>query len=162
MPVSALLGGLVALALAGAPRDHGCGVDGARYVMRGATQFTAIFRQVEGTPSAHDLILEIRSAETNRTYRFTINRGNGYGEATLSSLVGHSTRQVEIYTVDEAGRFTDYFGDIEGPAPQQLLIPKLGPALWYDADELSGAKTAGRIREQMPRAFFDRVACGPT
>jgi len=160
MAIAGLIAGLVALAAA-VDAPNNCGVDGARYVMRGAPQFTAVFRQVEGAPSAHDLILDVWSGDTGRTYSFTINRGNGYGEATLSPIGGTMPRQVELYTVDEEGIFVDYFGAVEGPAPRLLLAPKLGPALWYDADSLSGEQTAGRVREQMPRAFFDRVACGP-
>ena len=136
-----------------------CNVDGARYVLRGAPAFTATFRQVRAVRSAHELILDVHSKDSDRTISFTINRGNGYGEATLAPTKGDLAGSVEIYTLDELGEFTDYFGGRDDPAPKQLLIPKLGPALWYQVDALAGL--SNNEREQMPRAFFDRIACGP-
>ncbi|HRD28872.1 MAG TPA: hypothetical protein PLO65_11280 [Caulobacter sp.] len=157
--------GLLALALAsiaaacGPGAEAACNVDGARYALRGSPAFTASFRQVPGSRSAHDLIFDVRSAKTGRTFSFRINRGNGYGEATLSPTRGGMSGQVELYTLNDAAEFTDYFGEVEGPAPRQLLAPKLGPVLWYQADALTGASNSAR--ERMPRAFFDRVSCGP-
>ena len=143
----------------GSAANAACNVDGARYVLRGAPAFTATFRQVGAARSAHELILDVHSKDSGRTFSFTINRGNGYGEATLAPTKGDLAGSVEIYTLDEAGEFTDYFGGREDPAPKQLLMPKLGPALWHQVDALTGVGSSER--ERMPRAFFDRIACGP-
>lgn len=158
MRAFALLLILPVLAIGGAVQAA-CPVDGARYILRGSPEFSARFRRVAEARSAHALILDIHSATTGRTYSFTINRGNGYGEARLSPIKGDLAGSVEVYTLDEAGEFTDYFGGREDPAPKQLLIPKLGPALWYQVGALTGVDNGER--ERMPRAFFDRVACGP-
>lgn len=146
-------------AAGGAPAAADCAVDGARYSLRDRPDFTATFRREPGSASAHDLVFEVRSATTGRTFAFRINRGEGYGEATLSPVRGRLAGPVELYTLNDDARFVDYFGEPEGPAPAQLLAPKLGPALWYQADQLTGA--ANSERERMPRAFFDRVSCGP-
>lgn len=151
----------IALLFAAAGPTTSCPVDGARYELRDAPGFTASFREVPDAPSARRLVLDIRSRATGRLYSFRINRGNGYGEATLLPLGGRSARVLEIYTVNDGGRFTDFFGDSDAVAPRSILIPKLGPALWYEADALAGeTRSAATAREAMPRAFFDRVACG--
>lgn len=148
------------LLLAGCAADANaaCEVDGSKYAMRGNPSFTATFRKLSGERSARGLVLEIHSRETGRTFSFTINRGNGYGEATLLPKAGQFAGPVEIYTVDEAGAFSDYFGGGDASAPKQLLAPKLGSALWYDIEAVTGVENSPR--ERMPRAFFDRVACG--
>lgn len=151
--------GLMAASLGAVAQAAACEVSGARYVLRDNPTFTAAFKQVVGARSAHELILDVHSKDSGRTFSFTINRGNGYGEATLSPTKGDLAGSVEIYTLNEVGEFTDYFGALEGPAPKQLLMPKLGPALWYQINALTGAPEAER--ERMPRAFFDRIACGP-
>ncbi len=145
-------------AVPGAALAAVCGVDGAAYVLRGSPGFTATLRRQPGARSAHELIFEVRSAATGRTFSFTINRGAGYGEATLASMKGDIAGSVELYALDEAEVFIDYFGDAEGPAPKRLLAPKLGPALWYQAARLAG--DPGAEGERMPRAFFDRTSCG--
>ena len=160
MNANLLLIGLLALSACGTSAEAACSVDGARYALRGKAAFTATLRRVAGAPSAHELILDIHSKDSGRTFSFTVNRGNGYGDATLAPMKGELAGAIELYTLDESGQFTDYFGDREGGAPKQLLAPKLGPALWYQVDALTGVGNSER--ERMPRAFFDRVACGPT
>lgn len=159
MKAKFLLVASLALAACSTGAEAACSVDGARYILRGNPDFSAILRRVAGTPSAHELILDVHSKDSGRTFSFTVNRGNGYGDATLAPVRGDLSGSVELYTLDEAGEFTDYFGDREGLAPKQLLAPKLGPALWLQIDALTGVGNSKR--ERMPRAFFDRVACGP-
>ncbi|MBX3481766.1 MAG: hypothetical protein KF842_15350 [Caulobacter sp.] len=155
----AMILGLAAwLAACGTPGPRACPVDGARYVLREGKAYSARFRKVAGAPSAKRLVLDIRSDRTGRTYSFTINRGNGVGDATLAAVEGAMTVRAPIYTVTDDGKFVDYFGDAEGPAPRQLLLPTLGQALWYDIAALTNGATDQR--ERMPVAFFDRVACG--
>lgn len=154
-----LAASIVLSAMGGEPAAADCAVDGARYRLRDGADFTATFRREPGSRSAHHLVFEVRSATTGRTFAFRINRGEGYGEATLSPVRGQLAGQVELSALNDEARFVDYFGEPEGPAPAQLLAPKLGPALWYQVDQLTGAPNSER--ERMPRAFFDRVSCGP-
>jgi hypothetical protein len=139
--------------------EAACPVDGARYVLRDKPAFTAVFRRVGGARSAHELVLDVHSKDSGRTFSFTINRGNGYGDATLAPTKGDVAGSIELYTVEEDGKFTDYFGASEGPAPRHLLMPKLGPVLWYQINALTGVSELER--ERMPQGFFDRVTCGP-
>lgn len=136
-----------------------CGFDGAGYEMAGG-KFHLQMSVVPGTPSSRRVQLLVTSKDTRRTYGFYVNRGNGYGEATLNPINGASVEIIEIYTVADDETFDDFFGSLDARAPKRVFIPKLGPALWHQADALSGEKTAGQVREQMPRAFFDRVSCG--
>lgn len=159
MKAKLLLVAFLALTACGTAAEAACSVDGARYVLRGKPAFTAAFRHVPGAPSARELILDIHSKDSGRTFSFMVNRGNGYGEATLAPMKGALAGSIELYTLDDSGQFIDYFGDRDGGAPKQLLAPKLGPALWYQMDALTGVGNGER--ERMPRAFFDRVACGP-
>lgn len=158
--LSALVLGLLFAGLMTRP-GVACEINGAQYVLRGHPKFVASFRFDARAASVRNLVFDVHSRDTGRTYSFWINRGNGYGETTLIALKGNISGSIELYTLDEVGEFSDFFGSIEEVAPKNLLLPKLGPALWYDADELSGQDSGGRIAEQMPRAFFDRVACGP-
>jgi hypothetical protein len=43
------------------------------------------------------------------------------------------------------------------PAPAWLLVPDLGPALWYGPGDLTDQPVSER--ERMPRAFFRRSGC---
>ncbi|MBI1405496.1 MAG: hypothetical protein GC145_05165 [Caulobacter sp.] len=159
--IGRLFAGLLGAALlagCNGPASKACAIDGARYVLRDHA-YTASFREVSGALSAHRLIIDVHSAKAGRTYSFTINRGNGVGDATLSPVNGMMNATVPLYTVNDAGKFVDYFGDRTGPAPRRLLLPTLGQALWYDISELTNGATDQR--EPMPLAFFDRVACGP-
>lgn len=158
--VLAALVGFVVLAGCDGPASKACAIDGARYVLRADHGYTASFRKVPGALSAHQLVLDVGSAAGGRTYSFTINRGNGLGDATLSPVAGKMSIRAPLYTVNDDGKFVDYFGDTVGPAPRQLLLPTLGQALWYDISGLTNGAT--HQREQMPVAFFDRVSCGAT
>jgi hypothetical protein len=162
MPVTARLIAIIFVAIllssASARAATSCEIEGARYVLRDAPSFVAEFTRAAQTKSAHKLLLTVSSAETKRSFVFTINRGNGYGDATISPIEHEMATRVAIYTVNDAGDFVDYFGDIEGAAPKQLFMPSLGQALWYEIDRLTGGKSD--LREQMPVAFFDRVSCG--
>lgn len=160
--IGRLFAGLAMVAvLAGCngPAGAACAVDGARYVLRDDKAYTATFRRTPDARSGHRLIFDLRSARRGRTYSFTINRGNGYGDATLAPVKGVMHTRVPLYTVNDAGKFVDYFGDTVGPAPRQLLLPTLGQALWYEMIDLTNG--AANQSERMPVAFFDRVACGP-
>lgn len=120
MRVKILLSGLLAAAAFATGAKAACGVDGARYVLRDKPAFTAAFRRVDGARSAHELILDVHSKDSGRTFSFMINRGNGYGEATLTPMRGDLAGSVEIYTLNELGVFTDYFGEREDPAPSNF------------------------------------------
>ena len=150
-----------------------CRANGARYVLIGAPQVTALFRgAVDEATAASDLVFQVTTRQ--REYLFRFHQSQGYGRISLEPVAhpgrtpGSRYRPLpqsegtpllvfnaftrDLQAVDDAPR-------VGRPAPALIFIPDLGARLWYDPQSLTDL--AGAERDPVPTAMFRRVACGP-
>lgn len=176
LKVAAILAVLVAPAAPFAPAEAGgtpCRANGARYVLQGAPEVTALFRGA-GTEAtaASDLVFQIRTAP-DREYLFLIHRAQGFGRMSLQP-VSHPgrtegyrhrpLRQPEgepplfFHAFDRRLRtLTD--PPREGvEAPRYIFVPDVAQRLWYDPASLTDSPRTER--DVVPAGLFRRSHCG--
>ncbi len=150
-----------------------CRANGARYVLVGAPQVTALFRgAAEEATAASNLVFQVTTPQ--RDYLFRIHQSQGYGRVSLEPVAhpgrvpGYRYRPLPQPEGTEPlyfNAFTRGLRTIEEPprvgrpAPDLIFVPDLGSRLWYDPASLTDLP--GAQRDPIPTAMFRRVACGP-
>lgn len=150
-----------------------CPAEAARYIQRDGNRTTAALVPAGsfGT-AASDLYLRI--ATTRHRYWFRIQSANGYGGLSLEAIHDPTTgapaeRGRPLAAPDIAEQATpsrliplrrDLSEITDAPrtgtaAPEILLLPDLGPALWYDSAALGG----NGERERVSRSAFVLASC---
>ena len=152
------------LALLIATGATACPVERAHYVLRASPGVTAEFH---AAPANEDwprgLALAIHVQRTGRTYwglpwnggtdrRQHVRFVRAVGD-NLPTDVRLANRDIDFLGTDASYAFLDAVPDARGSAPFHFLLPWLGPTLWHS--------TAVGVRDDVPQAFFDLVACGP-
>ena len=176
-PLSVVMGFMAVLPATGPVQagqaEAGCRANGARYVMVGAPQVTALFRgAAEEATAASNLVFQVTTPQ--RDYLFRIHQSQGYGRVSLEPVAhpgrvpGYRYRPLPQREGTEPlsfNAFTRSLRTIEEPprtgrpAPDLIFVPDLGSRLWYDPASLTDL--TGAQRDPVPTAMFRRVACGP-
>ncbi|MDP3547015.1 MAG: hypothetical protein Q8S29_12630 [Phreatobacter sp.] len=154
-------------------RQASCRANGARYVLIGTPQVTALFRgAVDEATAASDLVFQVTTPQ--RDYLFRFHQSQGYGRISLEPVAhpgrtpGYRYRplpQPEGTPLLVFNAFTRALRRVEEPprigrpAPDLIFVPDLGSRLWYDPASLTDL--AGAERDPVPTAMFRRVFCGP-
>lgn len=159
---------LLVSASGSAPANEPCGIAAARYALRGAPGFTAMFVQRPPLADWGDLTLKVSSANSGRDYWFLLGQGNGRFSDVWTASTSDPTApgwhpsgkpaglhidagvlfalRADLSIIGDAPRAAD-------PAPAYIFMPGLAAALWYGAPLSQGES------ESMPRAVFERTGC---
>ncbi len=161
----AFITGLLAQAPLAASVAPNCTIDHARYVLRGAPDYSAGFHVIGDYETLiSDLALFVRSGKTGRTFWFFFDQGSGryiYLHSTTDVLApgwqppdpdggDRPLGQMHYMAADADLSFSLVLPQSGQPAPTYILLPDLPDVMWYRVRE---------PQESVPLAFFELSDC---
>jgi hypothetical protein len=161
----AFLTGVLTLAPVAASADLNCTIDHARYVLRGAPEYSVGFHVIGDYDTlVSNLALFVHSGKSDRTFWFFFDQGSAryiYLHSTTDVLApdwrppdpdggDRPLGQMHYIPASADLSFSLVLPQSGQPAPSYILLPDLPDVMWYRVRE---------PRESVPLAFFQLSDC---